>query len=279
MRDLPELQLHCRENALHLSPTLRRVVIWIADNLPSVGWSSIDYIARELGVSSASVVRSVQKMGYAGYNQFQQEIRQLLPPSNLVWRLAMTDGMVPNGSSQIIDNEMTNLENMRQISDKSLNELVDAMTSSTKIIVTANLMTAALAEYMAQHWDLVLGNIEFTDSNSVHCTSLLSSLDGQDLLIAVAFPRYSRSTINAIHMARERGIPVIVITDATGPASLDVTHVIKLPITSPLYFPSATSLVVLTQLIAQRILRRNPVEVRERLSQLDQRWNALGFFV
>lgn len=278
MRDLPELQLHCRENALPLSPTLRRVVIWIADNLPSVGWSSIDYIARELGVSSASVVRAVQKMGYAGYNQFQQEIRQLLPPSNLVWRLAMTDGSAPNESSQIVDNEVTNLENMRHIPETSLNALVDAMMSSTKIIVTANLMTAALAEYMAQHWDLVLGKIEFTDSNSARCTSLLPSLGDQDLLIAVAFPRYSRSTMNAIHIARERGIPVIVITDATGPALLDGAHLIKLPITSPLYFPSATSLVVFTQLIAQRILRRNPQEVRERLSKLDQRWNTLGFF-
>lgn len=279
MRDLPELQLHCRENALNLSPTLRRVVIWIADNLPSVGWSSIDSIARELSVSSASVVRAVQKMGYAGYNQFQQEIRQLLPPSNLVWRLAMTNGSVSNGLSQIIDNEMTNLENMRHISDSSLSELVDAMLSSTKIMVTANLMTAALGEYMAQHWGLVLGNIEFTDSNSVHCTSILPSLCGQDLLIAVAFPRYSRSTMNAIQIAHERGVPVFVLTDATGPAMADGPNVIKLPITSPLYFPSATSLVVFTQMIAQRILRRNPVEVRERLSQLDQRWNTLGFFV
>ena len=279
MENLDELQEVCRRRSKELSPVLRKVALWMAENLPEVGLSGLYDIQGVLGVSSASIIRCTQRLGFGGYNDFQQTVRRLLPPSSLVWRVGKGEVLGTSSDAEaLIDHETANLARMRRIAGTATDGVAQRLSEAREVLVTANLMSVPLGEYMAQHWNLIQGNVAFLDSASPQCAARMLQMGRDDLVIAMAFPRYSQSTLGMMEISCARDVPLVVITDEIGPVVDEGAYLVSLPVLSPLYFPSATAVIMLTQLVAQKLVKLDTSRALRNLGQVEELWEQLRVF-
>ena len=61
-----------------LTPSERQLLTTLLDDYPIVGLGSMTELANAAGVSTTTVVRLLNKTGYAGFQQFQAALRQEL---------------------------------------------------------------------------------------------------------------------------------------------------------------------------------------------------------
>src|ERR1700756_3007604 len=75
-----------QERLSEMSPSTSRAASWLARNAAEVAWSRVEDIAKQVGVSPATVVRAIKQSGYDGFSQLQRMVREQLPKS-VAWPL------------------------------------------------------------------------------------------------------------------------------------------------------------------------------------------------
>lgn len=114
-----------------LNDTEHQIADYIRANAMDTSRYTIDYVAREVGVSKSSLVRFAQKIGYKGYAQLKHELANFLlshQPDN--------DSVPINAATRITD---TYIEYLRQLGNgldsKDVEALAELICSSDRILI------------------------------------------------------------------------------------------------------------------------------------------------
>jgi DNA-binding MurR/RpiR family transcriptional regulator len=260
-----------------------RVAMWLVAHLPEVAWNTVGDVAAQAQASPATVVRTLQRAGYAGFSEMQDAVRACLPPSELVWKLARggeggvtrTDDPSASTLSRIVDQEKTNLDQLEGTVGRDLPLLVDLLANADRIFVTASLTTVPLATHLAVHLDLLLGNVQFVEASTARAFTTFAQLEPGDAVVGLSFPRYAQATLDALTLAAQVA-RAVVITDRRGPGVAGAALTLKLPTLSEVHFSSSVALVTLTMALARMLHERVPERVEARLERVDRLWAELG---
>lgn len=276
--DLGLLQSRCRDLAgTSSSPQMARVAAWLVDHVAEVAWHTVDDLAHETDASPATVVRTLQRLGFTGYSDLQARVRARLPGSELVWKLTRSEPAAPGlfGLTQIIDQEKNNLAQLEATVGPALPTLVPLLSGAQRIFVTASLTTVPLAQHLAMHLNLLLDNVRFMEAGTAEGFSLLSTLRSGDLLIGLSFARYAQATLETLALVA-RTHDVVVLTDWHGPDIPGARMILKLPSGSHVHFSSSVPLVTLTMVLARLLHEEAPSRVEANLSRVDRALSDLG---
>lgn len=276
--DLGRLQGSCRDLAdASSSPQMARVAAWLVDHVTEVAWHTVDDVARETDASPATVVRTLQRLGFTGYSDLQARVRARLPGSELVWKLTRSEPAAPGlvGMTQIIDQEQSNLLQLSSAVGPALPVLVPLLTEAHRIFVTAALTTVPLAQHLAMHLNLLLDNVRFMEAGTADGFSLISTLREGDVLIGLSFARYARATLETLSLAAQTQ-DVVVLTDRRGPDIPGARMVLRLPSGSRVHFSSSVTFVTLTMVLARLLHEAAPTRVEANLARVDHALSDLG---
>ncbi|GAB2957230.1 MurR/RpiR family transcriptional regulator [Amycolatopsis acidiphila] len=230
---LPEL---IREHAENLSRTDRLIADHLLEHRDEVPFLRAAEIAEQLAVSAASITRFAQRLGFDGYPRFQDAVRQEL-------RTSLTLPTQGGGRfGQLWERELKNLEELRRLPEDLLDAAARLISEARKVWVVGGRVSQASAEMLAYSLGRVRDDVHSLGSAALHEPEALLDIHPEDLLVALTFRRYSRSTAELGRLFAARDVPILLVTDDGSPSLAGLAKlVVRVSSKAPGALPSMTA--------------------------------------
>ena len=254
------------------------IASYLLANFERAAYMTASALGKEAGVSESTVVRFAGEIGLSGYPELQRELQESVRKRlTSVQRIEvanerLTDRDVP---SAVLSSDMENIRyTMEKLDRRSFDDAVQAILDARMIYLIGMRSSACLAEFLNHYLSLVFDNVRL-----VHTTSgseifeQLRTMNADDVMIAVSFPRYSTRIVNAVSFADECGAKVIALTDnKLSPIAVNAYAVLEARSDMASFVDSlAAPLSVINALIAAVGMKKRD-EVSATLSGLEKVW-------
>jgi DNA-binding MurR/RpiR family transcriptional regulator len=193
----------------------RKLALFLLENAHEAAFMNVGEVAARVGVSPGTVSRVAQAMGFSGFPDVQERIREVIR-GNIAPAARMEKANVTEfdwNRSIALDQE--NLQNLMQ--RNSLENLRKAALSIIKadaVHVMGTRSSYALAYFLAFNLGQIRDDTHLVVVLPGQFVDAIRALKPRTLFIAIGLPRYQRETVLLAQKAREMGCKVLVITDS-----------------------------------------------------------------
>jgi DNA-binding MurR/RpiR family transcriptional regulator len=202
-----------------LNPRRRRIIQAALENPDETVFLSSRALARRHRVDPATIVRTIQAIGYRKYADFLAELRehfiQRVTPYRIVETTARESRSVADLVRHSLDRDLQNLNAVRSGLDPTRAvELARRIHRSRSVLVAGVDLAASLAWFFAYGLAALGFDADAPVGSAGNLQHKVRALTGRYLLVAISFGRCLRVTVEAAMQARERGVPTFGITDS-----------------------------------------------------------------
>lgn len=214
-------------------PTLgkqrRRVVKYVADNLKTAVFMTVNQLADQVGVDAATVVRTAQDLGFRGYGEFIESARGHFLETLTPYEIARREIQKSPGSEQAaLDSVQQEIENLQRLAAemnaKQVVGVAKRIHKAKRILVVGIDLASTLSEHLSYTLQSLGLNTTAATSGGGRLRNHLTSIGKGDLVIAITFRRGLRETVGAAQTARDAGAYVVGITDSDLSPLVNVCH-------------------------------------------------------
>ncbi|WP_394170116.1 MurR/RpiR family transcriptional regulator [Saccharospirillum alexandrii] len=263
----------------------RQVATYMLGNFPVTVLGSVASVARAAGVSSPTVVRLVQKLGYKGYPDFQAGLHEELSDTlasplakHDKWADAYPGAHILNHfADKLVDNLNATLSQIDQASFDATTGLLS--DPKRRIYTLGGRLTHSIADYFATALKVMRGDVVVLSSMpNTWPTALLDMKEG-DVLIAFDVRRYEPAVVQMVELAREQGVDIVLITDRwVSPAAVHARHTMPCHIEAPSAWDSLTPLMALVEALLAGVQGRRWEETSARLKRIEGLYERTRLF-
>lgn len=272
-------------NYAGLSDKLQVTADYVAKNPVDIATRSLRSLAATSGVSPATFSRLARALGYEDYESMREDARTAMGRKMESFSdraQSLRAAAVPHDASIYLTRQaaacITNIEKLDQnMTANQLERAVDILHRAKNVLLVGSLGSAGFADYFAYlahwftpHW-FVAGR------NGTTLAATLARLGPDDALLAIAKAPYARRTVSALRAARDRDIPVILITDSHAAPALEFASLgMVVPTESPQFFSSYAATLVLIETIVTMLLARAGEGAEDMIRDAEIQVHALG---
>lgn len=175
-------------------------------------------LAEACEVSEATVVRFVSGIGYDGYSDFQQALRDFVDSElTLLDRLDIADLQAPGAVRfrRTIAEEIDNLQQLYNTLDaEDMQAVVDVLNQRAPVHVIGSRLSYTLAYYMGWSMTKVRGNIRIMSGSDRTTIDWLTIAPPGSITVIIATSRYPNELIRLGKLAKRLGQTLVVIADS-----------------------------------------------------------------
>lgn len=238
-----------------LSKTFKLIADYVKESYSLIPFLSIQELKEEIGVSTASITRFSQEIGFSGYPAFQKEIKEMvhseITPMKQVRSFISSDEneniLLRTIELNIKTLESTYTENL----NKSFEEAVEIIKGARKIYIVGARSSYAVAYYLSFMLGQFMENIEIITAGTVDTFDRLSYLKEDDILISISFSQYTKFTKQVTEYFHKRGNKVIAVTDSYSSPIAIKANTTLLTKSSSTTYSFVSAMTVLNALIIQ----------------------------
>lgn len=257
----------------------------LLDNYPVSGLGSITTIAENAGVSSPTVARMVQKLGYKGYPEFQAHLHQELE-ATLSNPITKHDRWASNAPGTHILNRFADaiMNNMRQTLsdlDTATFDAVATLLSDRKrgVYFVGGRITRSLAEYFFTHMQVVRPNTILMSPNASAWPQYVLNMNAGDILVVFDIRRYETEMITLTEIAKARGAAIVLFTDQwSSPVAKHARHTFRVRIEAPSAWDSSVVSLFVVEALIEAVQNTTWDETRERMKSLESLFEQTRLF-
>lgn len=227
MIDLQNRITDCLED---LTYSQKIVANYISDNISKVAFTTLDELAMDVGVSTTTVIRFSRALGYSGYSDMQQVIRNSIKSKeSLPERFSAAKGHIKR-NQLLVNTFQTDIANLQQtmveLNEETLVKAVDAIVAAKHVYVLGMRSAFSLAHMMASRLGQIKERVHLIQAVGMTYPEEVGSAVEGDLCIAFMFPRYAKMTANLISWLKKRGVTVMMITSQNSTDIQDYSDII-----------------------------------------------------
>lgn len=267
------------------SPKQTKIASYLIENYEKAAFLTATQLAKEINVSQPTVIRFAQLLGFSNYSMFTEAFQNLLK-ANLTStdRLNLsleTASSMDVGNFKIISSEIRTFEQLaNSFPQNEFRRLVEQICGSNEIYIIGTRGSASLSQYFAYFLGKVKKKVYPITGGSTSEYERLTALQTGDLVIAIAFPRYPRETIELGRFCSTRGITVAGITDKLESPLADLSELlITIPITFSTIFDSYSSAFCLFNMIVTEVGRVNRNESEKMIREFERLAQDIKIFL
>lgn len=202
-----------------LSPKRRRLLRAILTHAEDTHFLTSRKLAERYGVDAATIVRTIQALGYAKYGDFISDLRSHfvlnITPYTMMKAAARTRRRIAAHVEHSLEMDTRNLAALReQLDTGSVVALARRLERARRILVVGVDLAATLSHLLAYLLVTLGFNAEAPVGSTGTVQQKVNLLRPKDLLIAISFGRCLRETVNAAIRARAAGVATFAITDS-----------------------------------------------------------------
>jgi DNA-binding MurR/RpiR family transcriptional regulator len=247
-----------------LSRHRRQLMRAILDNPEEAYFLSSRELARRYHVDAATIVRTIQAMGYERFADFAADLREhfvrQITPYTVLKAASQEKRSVVGHIENGLERDRENLSILKSTLDAGqVVALATQIHRARRIVVVGVDLAASLAWFLAYGLMPLGFAAEAPIGSSGNIQHKIDLLTGKDLLIAISFGRCLRETVQAVLRARARGVPTFGITDgSTTPIAMHCHGYLLAPISSPSFTGSYVAPMALINAITQACTHLQP---------------------
>lgn len=254
-------------------------------NYPVAALGSITALAKGAEVSTPTVARLVQKLGFRGYPDFQAAIRaeveeMLVSPltKHDRWAEGAPDTHILN---RMADAVVANLQATLSRIDHADFDAACALLADPKrrIHAMGGRITHAMAEHFVTHMKVIRRGVALIEDRSSNWPPALLDIDRGDVLLVFDIRRYENNVLRLVEMAVEQGAEVVLITDQWGsPAAGLSRHRLDAHVEVPSAWDSTVSILVLVESLLAGVQALTWSDTQARMKRLEDIYARTRFF-
>ncbi|MFL2128810.1 MurR/RpiR family transcriptional regulator [Ruoffia sp. FAM 24228] len=193
-----------------LTPSEEFVWQYINDNVTKIPAMSIVQLSEKSNVSTATIVRTMKKMGFEGYTSFRHTLKSSTN-SNEEWNFELIDVADQNIRRAIEKNEQETLLTIKQVDSTTIEDAVQKISSSRKVIIFARGLSTYVAEEMMLKF-LVLNKYceTYSDPNIIRIKS--RNIHEDDVVIFISLSGETEELVEASDNCLRNETTTITIT-------------------------------------------------------------------
>src|SRR5215213_5519206 len=201
-----------------LSGSRRRLIREILDNYEQTFFLSSREMAKRYNVDAATIVRTVQALGYERFADFTADLRQHfinhITPYTVIKAATQQKRSVTDQVQHCLERDVESLSVLRSSFEVNRAvELAKRIHRARRVLVVGVDLAASLAWFLAYGLTPLGFDAEAPVGSPGNLQHKIDVLGGKDLLVAISFGRCLRETVESVLRARERGVPTFGITD------------------------------------------------------------------
>ncbi|WP_145107078.1 MurR/RpiR family transcriptional regulator [Cereibacter sediminicola] len=255
----------------------RQLATHILRQYPVAALGSITALAKAADVSTPTVVRLVQKLGFKGYPDFQAGLRgeveaMLMSPlaKHERWAGGVPDTHILN---RFADAVVANLEaTLGQIDHAEFDAAARLLADpGRRVFVLGGRITHALADYFVTMMKVTRPEVMLMSDMSSTWPPALLDMGKGDILLLFDIRRYENTVLQVAEMAVEQGVEVVLMTDRwISPAAVHARHTFSCQIEVPSAWDSTVAMLVLLETLISAVQSLTWEQTEERMKRLEE---------
>ncbi|MEX1660230.1 MurR/RpiR family transcriptional regulator [Thioclava sp. 15-R06ZXC-3] len=263
----------------------RQLASHILRHYPVALLGSVTALAKAAEVSSPTVVRLAQKMGFGGYPGLQQAVRDELE-ARLVSPLAKHDRWAEAAPETHMLNRFAhavlgNLQaTLAQIDHAQFDAAVALLADpKRRIFATGGRITLPIAQYFTTHMKVIRPGVELLEPVSNAWPPAMLEMQAGDVLLVFDIRRYENNVLQLVEMAAEQGAEMILFTDPwVSPAAAHARYRFSAQIEVPSAWDSTVAIQVLVETLMAAVQSLTWEETAARMKRLEGLYDRARFF-
>ena len=260
-----------------LTPTERRISALLLEDATLLAFGTVSDLAKRTGASRPSIVRFATKLGFEGFTDLQNWIRE-----DLAHRLSSPSQRIRQREGEAAPVRVTIEQAVRQtldtLDERRLEALAAPIVRAKGVWVISGETSMAGAVVLHSGLSMVRGRVHLVHEQSA--ARQLCGAEAGDAAVVYDFARYRRSSVIAARALAKRGVEIVAITDSplSPLASLTGTWCrLHIPAVGP--FDSSVPAVLASELLTARVVKMLGKNALTRIDRLEDLWQEMGTFL
>jgi DNA-binding MurR/RpiR family transcriptional regulator len=243
---------------------------------PLIGLKTVAEFAAKSNVSSPTILRFINRIGFINYADFQtalqiEVVEQLQSP--LARSTKSREANYGQNTEPFIE---ALIENIRETFDhntdadiKKLSALLNGQHN--KIHLIGGRFTDPVARYMAAHLRIIRNDVFHVEGQEANWRDQLVDMGKRDVVIIFDIRRYQESLITFADNAAARGVTIVLFTDQwLSPIARVARHVLTCRTAVPSAWDSSTSMLALVEAVISRMTIDSGKSAAARIAELER---------
>lgn len=267
-----------------LTKSQKVVAAKILEDPFAIAFSSIEQFSKQIQVSTATVIRFANVLGFNGYSELQERLRQYCHTQlSPISRLETSRRSQKSGTSILDHIYEVQLNNLRltytQELEHKLLAVVRYLKEAPHIYTLGSRGSSAITYYLGHHLNRAFRNTTILPDDNRIADTLLPIQNG-DVLIICSMPRYSKLVYRAAQIAKTQGAVVVSITDSIV-SPYDGVSDILLPAScrSSDFHNSLLSAMLIAEMIITLLMSDDVEAASHKLHEMESLFDALDTFL
>ena len=239
-------------------------------------------LAELAGANTATVTRTAQALGFAGWPALQQELRArylaaLSAPEVAAEHTGIGETEPPSAAA--VHRDVENLALLaRRMDVEAVHVLAGAIATARRTIVVAIGSYSAVGVALAHNAQLAGYDVTLAAGyGGGGPANDVAAMTDQDVLVAISFWRLNQTSVVAAEEANARGARVFAVTDAASPVlARAAERVLLVPAEGVAFFPSMTAGLALAQAVVTELAAIDPARTRAAIEHAEAQWARFG---
>lgn len=258
-----------------LTPKGKILGSYIIQNPRKAVFMTTKELSEACGVSEATVVRFVGQLGYSGYGDFLQALRDFVDSGLTLPDRVDLPGMKGPGADllhRVVFEEMNNLRQFYGAIDMQvLGRIVDQLQDSPAVYMIGSRVSYTFAYYLGWSLTKVRRGIHILKGSDSTAIDWLTNAPDNSLVVIITTSRYPNELIKLAKAARRLQHHLLVITDNRLCPVIPFAHLsLVVPSRSiPLIGYPTTISCIINYLVLELVNRQHP-ELKQHQEKLEQ---------
>ncbi len=262
---------------VNLSKKHKIVADFVLNNYDKAAFMTAKKISEAVNISESTVVRFSKKIGYEGFPEFQEDLRDsikriLTTKQKLYSKVDMStfeDSIKSSFEYDINSIKKT----MSNIDFDALKKAVDTIMSSKSVYILGLRSSKVLADYFSFYLNFFHENVKSINHGASDIIDQLINLKEGDMLICISFPRYSNQILEYAKIINDKGIKLLALTDSIDSPIVEFsTHFLLADYSIDSFIDSHVSPMSLINAIVMAIAQQNQDLVNSKFQKLEDIW-------
>jgi DNA-binding MurR/RpiR family transcriptional regulator len=258
-----------------LTPKAQTLGLYIMQNPAKAVFMTTKELAETCETSEATVVRFVSTMGYKGYSDFQDALKDFVNTGLSLPDRADIRGIKEPGLDRLhrgILEELNNLKHLYEHIDmEKMNQFVEYLDKSPAIYVTGSRLSYTFAYYLGWSLTKVRKGVHILKGSDSTAMDLLVNAPEKSLVVLTATTRYPNELIKLSKMIRRCGHTLLALTDSSlSPVIQFADLSLVVPAKSIPFIGNVSGMLAVIQYLVQELASRKGEDLRQYQEQLEQ---------
>jgi len=258
-----------------LTPKAQTLGTYIMQNPSKVVFMTTKELAEACETSEATVVRFVSTLGYKGYSDFQDALKDFVNTGLSLPDRIDIKGIKKPGFDRLhrgILEELNNLKYLYEHIDmEKMNMFVEHLDKSPAVYVTGSRLSYTFAYYLGWSLTKVRKGIHILKGSDSTTMDRLTNAPDKSLVVLVATTRYPNELIKLSKMIRRCGHTLLALTDSKiSPVIQFADLSLVVPSKSIPFIGNVSGILAVIQYIVQELASKKGESLCEYQEKLEQ---------